>query len=168
MVLTISITISVGDDPSIASFPPFRFPLAPFLLLLRRCNHSLYQSGLATTPISILPATATPPNSWCLLLEAPCHRRLLQIRLDRRQILLRPVPARFSVRLYGHSAWFWRTWSKTSPSSCSVAMVSSRFDVALVSACCTAKQPPNGPATALLRQRTVQITPVDLVIRLIM
>jgi hypothetical protein len=29
------------------------------------------------------------------------------------------------------------------------------------SVCWTAKQPPNGPATAVLRQRTVQMSPVD-------
>jgi hypothetical protein len=37
------------------------------------------------------------------------------------------------------------------------------FAVAVTSVCCTAKQPPNGPATALLRQRTVQTFPVEAV-----
>lgn len=32
---------------------------------------------------------------------------------------------------------------------------------AVVSTCWTAKQPPKGPARALLRQRTVQMLPVE-------
>jgi hypothetical protein len=38
--------------------------------------------------------------------------------------------------------------------------------VAVISVCCTAKQPPNGPATALLRHRIVQIFPVDAIRKL--
>jgi len=39
--------------------------------------------------------------------------------------------------------------------------VSAELAVALTSVCWTGKQPPKGPATALLRQRTVQMFPVE-------
>lgn len=44
-----------------------------------------------------------------------------------------------------------------------VAMLSGVLRVGLTSVCWTAKQPPKGPATALLRQRTVQMLPVEAV-----
>jgi len=40
-------------------------------------------------------------------------------------------------------------------------MVSAELTVGVISDCWTAKQPPKGPATALLRQRTVQMLPVE-------
>jgi len=42
-----------------------------------------------------------------------------------------------------------------------VVMVLAELALGVVSVCWTAKQPPKGPARALLRQRTVQMLPVE-------
>lgn len=52
--------------------------------------------------------------------------------------------------------WFWTAASETA-----FFIVAAEFVWGVMSVCWTAKQPPKGPASALLRQRTVQTLPVE-------
>lgn len=46
-------------------------------------------------------------------------------------------------------------------SVCSVGMLSGVLAAGVTSVCWTAKQPPKGPAAAVLKQRTVQMFPAE-------
>jgi hypothetical protein len=59
------------------------------------------------------------------------------------------------------SSWFWAICAVTPASVCAVWIVLAEFTAAVVSVCWTAKQPPNGPAKALLRHLTVHTLPAE-------
>ncbi len=139
---------------------PLPFLLFPLLLLLLSVVPVAVASAAALVAVAALPPRATS-SVWV-------GASRLVMEMFRSELTAAAfcsassVPAAwFAAMATGRSALSISTCLSTFLSDAAVLMLAGVFLLAVVSTCCTAKQPPKGPARALLRHRTVQRFPVE-------